>query len=387
MRWRDFRLNLRYSEEQLNGFFNTKNQQSENIQQESAHLEYDLLTLKDLNLTLRSSFQYIRQTSYDINNQQSSRIEDNEFNIGLDGRYQLNEDHLLLAGMEWRYATVKGDILSGKRDVFGVYIQDQYRFNQQLELTLGLRYDHYSDGNQAINPRFSLVYTTDFNSTFKLMYGQAFRAPSIRQISRTQGLGEAGLKSEDIKTLEFAWLHTFFNNYHTSLTYFHSWSENKIDTIINRNRQLSDFKRKFTNIEGTLKTSGIEFELQAQITDEFSLRSSYTYLLSTETNPRRVAKNTFSLIAMYEYNDFNINLNGYYHSEMDQETSNKITELDDYWLLNANVRYQMTNWLAIVSQGHNLLNEQYFSSTKLANEPSGIPNRGRTYSVGVDVTF
>ena len=98
------------------------------------------------------------------------------------------------------------------------------------------------------------------------------------------------------------------------MTNFHSWSENKIDTVLANNR----FNRRFVNIDDIVKTSGIEFEMQAQISDEFSLRSAYTYLIDTEENPRRVAKNMFSLIANYQYKDLNINLNGYYHSEIEQ---------------------------------------------------------------------
>jgi iron complex outermembrane receptor protein len=292
--------------------------------------------------------------------------------------------------MEWRYATVDQNrriVAKSKRDVLGIYIQDQYKFNEHLELTLGLRYDNYSDGDQTINPRFALVYTTDFDATFKLMYGQAFRTPSIRQASKLGLLGNPDLKAEEIKTLEFAWLQSFQDKYHTSITYFHSWSENKIDAIFVGNRLPGQISRQFSNLEGTLKSSGIEFEMKANITDNFSLRSAYTYLIDTEENPRRVAKNMFSLIAMYQYKDLHLNLNGYYHSKMEQETPDKITTLDDYWLLNANVRYEVTDWLTLVGQGHNLLNEKYFSSTKISNIPNGIPNRGRTYSMGVEVAF
>ncbi len=388
LRWQDLHLNLRYSEEELKGFLNTGERDVENIQQESVNLKYDAIKADNWNLTFRGNFRHIRQSTSNSHDQRLITIRENAFDIGFDNRYKFSENHILLAGIEWRYAAVNSNIITkSKRDILGVYIQDQYEFTDNLELTLGLRYDNYSDNSDTINPRFALVYTTDFDAIFKIMYGQAFRAPSIRQIAQSDGLGNSNLLAEEVKTLEFAWLQSFGHNYHTSLTYFHNWSKNKIDTVFRRNELLGGSDRQFANIDGTLKSSGLEFELQAKITDEFLLRSAYTYLLSSEENPRRVAKNMLSLIATYKYNDVNINLNGYYHSEMEQETSSQVVELDSYWLLNANVRYQMTDWLTIVGQGHNLLDAGYFSSTKLANIPNGIPNRGRTYSVGFEVAF
>jgi hypothetical protein len=38
------------------------------------------------------------------------------------------------------------------------------------------------------------------------------------------------------------------------------------------------------------------------------------------------------------------------------QSLDKITTLDDYWLLNTNIRYEVTNWLTPVGQGYNLLN-------------------------------
>lgn len=388
LRWKNLRVNLRYSEEELSGFLGQTIKEVDKIDQESAHIEYDFhdKDQEDWTLTLRGSFQHTSQGWYYKNGQERNTTQDNEFNLGMDSSYQINKDHRLLAGMEWRYASATSTGgLSDKRDVLGIYIQEQYNVTDHLELTVGVRYDRYSDIGQTINPRFALVYNTDadIGATFKLMYGQAFRAPSIGQM--TGIIGNPELKSEEIKTLEFAWLQSFSDDYKLALTYFHSWNENKIDTLFAPD--FNTINRRYDNIEGILKTSGIEFEMQAQITDEFSLRSAYTHLLTTEQNPRRVAKHMLSLIAMYQYQDFNINLNGYYHSKMEQETLDGIVKLDDYWLLNANVRYQLTDWLTLVGQGHNLLDENYASSSKLNNRPEGIPNRGRTYSLGVEVAF
>ncbi len=387
LRWGDFlRLNARYSEEEFKGFLGER--ETENLQQKSVRLEYDAFKSDDWKLMLHSSFQQGRLASNNVVTQERTTIKDNETNLGFDGSYQFNEEHLLSAGLEWRYATVRSNVMpKSKRDVLGVYLQHQYQIREDLELTLGLRYDRYSDTGETFNPRVALIHTTDFGASFKFMYGQAFRAPSLRQLYQNRGLGNETLQAEEIKTLEFVWLQSYQNILNTSLTYFHSWSENKINTVIVPKILDDDIGRQFVNTEESLKSSGVEFEMQANLTEEFSLRSTYTYLIDTEENPRRVAKNTMSIIANYHWNALNINLNGYYHDEMDQETSTGINSLNDYWLFNANVRYQLMDGFTIVGQGHNLFDTQYHSSTKLSDIPEGIPSRGRTYSLGFEVSF
>lgn len=385
-RWQDLRVNFRYSEEEFTGFLGER--KTENLQQESVRVEYDLLNDDDWKLTLHGSFQHQRLASFDAENRRLFTIEDDEFNVGFNGSYQLNEDHLLLAGVEWRYATVNSNVVKkSKRDVLGIYLQDQYQITDDLELTLGVRYDTYSDDGENLNPRAALIYTTDFDATFKLMYGQAFRAPSIRQTSQERGLGNPNLKPEEIRTLEFAWLQSFSKRFQTSVTYFHSWSENKINTVFRENPPPGELTRRFANLDGTMETSGIEVEMQAQLTDEFFLRGSYTHLLDTEENPRRAAKNTASLIANYQYQNLNINVNGHYHDTMEQETLSGALVLDDYWLLNTNVRYKVSDWFTLVGRAQNLLDEEYASSTKLPGVPDGIPNRSRTWSIGFEVAF
>ncbi|MCX7676257.1 MAG: TonB-dependent receptor, partial [Alteraurantiacibacter sp.] len=58
------------------------------------------------------------------------------------------------------------------------FLQDVWSFAPDWELTAGLRYDHYSDFGSTLNPRLALVWQTTERLTTKLMYGQAFRAPS-----------------------------------------------------------------------------------------------------------------------------------------------------------------------------------------------------------------
>src|SRR6185369_4750483 len=64
----------------------------------------------------------------------------------------------------------------------GLYIQDEIRLSRSLILNAGLRYDRYSTFGGATNPRAALIFSPSERTTFKLLYGQAFRAPNFYEL-------------------------------------------------------------------------------------------------------------------------------------------------------------------------------------------------------------
>ncbi|MEK7990750.1 MAG: TonB-dependent receptor [Thiotrichaceae bacterium] len=353
------------------------------------------------------------------------RSKETEVSLNMEGHYSFNEEHKLVAGLQYRqpkngyaYATsnydaiafnkalnqptFNGDIAyTGElydadlllepnlnRDIFGAYVQDKYQFNQQWAMTLGLRYDHYSDFGGTVSPRAALTYAPSEKTKFKWMYGEAFRAPALRQsYFKLYSLANSNLKSETIKTMELAWLQQF-DRAQTTLTYFYSKAKNKIDTVLIPQDGLN-FVRQFQNLPDELTSAGLEFELSSQLTDSLSLRTAYTYMSKMEEDSARFPKQTFSAILNYQYDKWNLNLNGYYHDETEQQVLGQkpARVLDDYWLLNSGIRYAMTPDLTIVGRIHNLLDKEYYTSTKFAAVGTGVLNRGQTYSLGIEWKF
>ena len=85
-----------------------------------------------------------------------------------------------------------------------VFLQDIWSFAKDWEFTGGLRYDHYSDFGGTVNPRLALVWQATDRLTAKLMYGQAFRAPSYLELHVTTSANppNPNLKPEQSKTWE-----------------------------------------------------------------------------------------------------------------------------------------------------------------------------------------
>jgi outer membrane receptor for ferrienterochelin and colicins len=335
---------------------------------------------------------------------------ESEFSLNIEAHYRFNDQHKLIAGLQYRhprinfaynsynYNPLATDYLpytgvlyemqplfvpGFNRDIFGAYVQNKYEFNEQLSMTLGLRYDRFSDFGGTVTPRANLTYTPSEKTKFKWMYGEAFRAPATRQgYILLNNLANPDLKSETIKTMELAWLQKF-DRAQTTLTYFYSRAKNKIDTILIPLDGLN-FIRQFQNISGDLTSAGWEFELSSQLTDSLSLRTAYTYLNNMQESPQHFPQQTFSMVLNYQINKWNFNFNGYYHDETEQQLLRQgVNVLDDYWLFNAAVRYALTQDLTIVGRIHNLLDEEFYNSTKFPIR-DGVLNRGRTYSLGIE---
>jgi iron complex outermembrane receptor protein len=101
-------------------------------------------------------------------------------------------------------------MLPQRRRVNYAYAQDEWRFHPDWILTAGVRRDHYSDFGSTTNPRIALVWSAAYDLTAKLLYGQAFRAPSFSEqhaINNPVLGGNPNLKPETIRTTEavLAW--------------------------------------------------------------------------------------------------------------------------------------------------------------------------------------
>ena len=93
------------------------------------------------------------------------------------------------------------------RESYFVSAQDQWQLNNDWSFTAGIRWDHFEDFGNATTPRLALVWEPLHNLTTKLLYGEAFRAPSFAELyfqNNPSALGNPNLKPEEIKTWELA---------------------------------------------------------------------------------------------------------------------------------------------------------------------------------------
>lgn len=119
-------------------------------------------------------------------------------------------------------------IPEGKRKNWHVFLQDIWELGADWQATTGVRYDNFSDFGTTVNPRLALVWRTRADFTTKLLYGQAFRAPSWSDLyARTPiQLGNSNLDPETIQTGEVGFDYNPSDNLNLGLNLFvYQWND------------------------------------------------------------------------------------------------------------------------------------------------------------------
>ena len=105
---------------------------------------------------------------------------------------RLWEKHIVSAGVEYRddfhqddhvfeSSTTISDV-QHTRQSYGVFAQGDFALLDELHLDGGVRYDQYGNFNPFFSPRAALIYNPLEKSTFKAIYGTAFRAPNFQEL-------------------------------------------------------------------------------------------------------------------------------------------------------------------------------------------------------------
>jgi iron complex outermembrane receptor protein len=106
------------------------------------------------------------------------------------------------------------------RNLKAVFFEDVWDITGDLRLTLGARYDHYSDFGDHFSPRGGLTWEYMKGYDLKLLYGHAFRAPSFIEYYSPQQ-GNSDLNPEKIDTYEISLGAEFTRNFNSRITYYY----------------------------------------------------------------------------------------------------------------------------------------------------------------------
>ena len=159
------------------------------------------------------------------------------------------------------------------RRVIGIYAQDQFSVNDYFKLTMGLRFDDYSDVESDIMPRFAGVYQIADKQTLKFQYARSFRPPTFLEMYTQNNLvvqGNPELESENVDTVEAAYVYNSgVTVFRTTIFYFSVQDLIVVDTL----------NKQYIN-QGNIKTAGLELELQHQLTRQVKVDTTLTSLNS-----------------------------------------------------------------------------------------------------------
>lgn len=170
-------------------------------------------------------------------------------------------------------------------------LQDQWDFARDWNLTAGVRYDHYTNFGNTINPRAALVWQTRYNLTTKFLYGRAFRAPSFSElytINNPIRLGNPNLKPETINTYEIAFDYNPTFSIHTTINIFHYDIGDLVQSVPDPNNNGATFT--FQN-SGAQTGNGGEWQINWTARKNLKLTANYAFQRSINKNTHSDAGN------------------------------------------------------------------------------------------------
>jgi outer membrane cobalamin receptor len=131
----------------------------------------------------------------------STALAGHKLMVGIEGQDNVRSDQLVPS------ITAPGNyfVISNPGYRVGIYAQDEWRISDTLAATLGLRADNNDETGTQSSPRLALIWQGTPATTFKALYGRAYRAPNAYERDYADGVTQAanpGLQDERIDTLE-----------------------------------------------------------------------------------------------------------------------------------------------------------------------------------------
>ncbi len=336
----------------------------------------------------------------------NASLKDKAFWLKIDNDWQASIHHTYQYGFEFRHAKLEeakaennfdlADLVNGlfpvryygdfnqgtplsllqSRDISGLYLQYQGSYFNDIDFTAGVRIDDYQHIGSHVSPRLGAVYSYDDNQTFKLLYGEAFRAPGISElyaINNKTVAGNPALDPETVSTWELLWL--FQNNQlNTSFGYFFSEISQSIT------QQHENTIRTFVNGKNEI-VKGLETEVAYQLSENSLLKMNYSHIFDKPESSFRESDSTFSSVLDLQFSELQFNLSVYHHGVKEilrNDNSTKET-LKSTWMANSKLSYRVSDEVTLSLLVKNLFNKEMFTPSQDVISGEGTPNRLRTW--------
>jgi len=279
----------------------------------------------------------------------------------------------------------------GQRNHY-LFLQDVWSFADNWEFTAGVRHDDYSGFGSTTNPRLALVWQTTDRLTTKLMYGEAFRAPSYLELySRTAATNpNPALLPETSKTWDLAFAYRATPNLNLGLNLFHFTMSDMIVLLHD-----SPTTVQYQN-GGNHVIRGIETEAQWQATPTLRIAGNLTHRwqdYSTLTSYGIPDEEAYLRADWAFMPKWNWNLQANWTGKRTNQPSppypvaDPRSPLGAHTLADTTLRYQHDKQWEFAASIHNLFDEdaaEYTSSKSLRNY---LPLPGRSFFAEIRYTF
>jgi outer membrane receptor protein involved in Fe transport len=148
---------------------------------------------------------------------------------------------------------------------------------ERLRLSGGARLDAYSTFGSSVNPRLAAIGQPYEGGNTKLLFGKAFRAPSIYELYYNDGgftqVASPDLRPENVLSVEVEHSHRLSSTLQVSLGAF---ATRTTELIVTRGDGTAASPLSYTNSQSPLATAGLEATLRREWRQGWMLEAQYT---------------------------------------------------------------------------------------------------------------
>ncbi|TVT54502.1 MAG: TonB-dependent receptor [Sedimenticola thiotaurini] len=316
--------------------------------------------------------------------------------IEADYAFEPLSGHMINTGIGYRLDDVEISTMSRKveRKVYDIFAQDQWDITDTVNLTLGARYDSYSDFGSTFNPRFMLSWRPDA-WTFRLGYGTGFKAPTLLNLYMSDMIrgpyvirGNPNLQSEESKTYE-AGIAYSFNKGRVELSLHDSEIDNLISAELTGNNIGWRSESLYQNVNKA-EIKGAEVVATLKIDSKSNTRISVEYLDARDmtTNDRLTDRPRWKASASINRQFGPMRIEGRVRYMRDfWATYDRLVpnHNSDYTIMDVNMDYKVTKFISLFGGIDNLFNAEIPANMAWRGTPDD-PG-ARYYYAGVKATF
>ncbi len=304
---------------------------------------------------------------------------------------------------------------------YGIYTQFKTNLSERLYMTLGARYDYNTRYKGAFNPRLGLVFLPDEKFTIKLLYGEAFLAPSNQKTFQHFGsfvpvtndnnqttnfilpffhLPNPELRPERNRTIELNTSYLPIASLRFNADIYHNTLTNVIVDEIQFGKSFKGIEVEAAEIptnQGNATTYG--GTLQAMYYKKigvFTLRTNLAYSYSDGTlNGRQLplsAMHTLRLLGEFSYKNFDftpsiVYRSTSYHTTFEDDEGNAIGN-DPFGVVSLYAGYHIKENFTFFTRLRNLLDTRYYNtSSQNATYFVGVPQDPFRWNIGFNWSF
>lgn len=284
-----------------------------------------------------------------------------------------------------------------QRSAYGLYAQIDYNFLENLKAIGGVQLNKIENIDLGFVPRIGFIWYPAPRINVKALYSQAFRAPSVNEVSIDfpQMKGFSGLKPEKVGTFDVSFSYQG-EQAHASINYFHS----KMTDMVYQDR--SGAVPTYANYGEASTINGVEFEGKYYVNKNFYLSGSTLYQKAEDdkgnTDITPIANFGFKAGASYVWDEgVTLSLFNVYQGDIESSIEGTLnTKAGSYNLLylhskldiNKIFNLNLKQDLVLLVQINNLLDKEVWLPNWGLSKGSTIPYiQGRTMYFGLNLSI